>query len=530
MTSTDQPERTAAELIVAQLEALGADLAFGVPGESYLSVLDALHDAARLRYVTCRQEGGAAFAADAHAKLTGRPGIVMVTRGPGALNAAIGVHTAQQDETPMLVFVGLVPRHQRGRDAFQEIDLAAVFGTIAKWVHVLDVAERAAEIVSRAWHLATAGRPGPVVIGLPEDVLDDVVQARLLPPTPPQRTSVGTTTIHEIRALLGGAERPVVVVGGSRWDDAAIALLPGSFPGIPLVTAFRRQDLVDHRHDAFAGWLGLGASPDVALLVRDADVVLVLGDRLDDPTTAGFTLLGLGGDGPALVHVHPDPHELGRVHHPRISVVADPITFLEAWEACEPRDGWADRTARAHAAYSAWRAGGGEQERIARGLRDVLGEDAIVTNGAGNFARPLQRGYGHRRPGRQLAPLSGAMGYGVPAAIAAKLTHPERSVVCVVGDGELMMTSQELATAARERLGITVLVIDNAEFGTIRTHQERRFPGRRSGTALTNPDFVRLAESFGAIAEKVATADEAIAALARSVAMNRLALVHYTGP
>lgn len=529
MTSTDQPERTAAELVVAQLEELGADLVFGVPGESYLSVLDALHDAPRLRYVTCRQEGGAAFAAEAYAKLTGQPGIVMVTRGPGALNAAIGVHTAQQDETPMIVFVGLVPRHQRGRDAFQEIDLAGVFGTIAKWVHVLDVAERAAEIVARAWHMATAGRPGPVVVGLPEDVLDDMVRSRVVARAPLQRTAVDDATMHEIRELVGAADRPVVVVGGSRWTDASIAALPDAFPGIPLVTAFRRQDLVDHRHEEFAGWLGLGSSTDVQLLVRDADVVLVLGDRLDDPTTAGFTLLDIGGDGPALVHVHPDPRELGRVHRPRISVAADPAAFLAAWEPCAVRPGWAERVRGAHEAYAQWRAGGGEQERIARGLREVLGEDAIVTNGAGNFARPLQRGYGHRRPGRQLAPLSGAMGYGVPAAIAAKLVHPDRSVVCVVGDGELMMTAQELATAAREHLGITVLVIDNAEYGTIRTHQERRFPGRRSGTALTNPDFVRLAESFGAIAEKAATADEAIAALARSVAMNRLALVHYTG-
>ncbi len=234
------------------------------------------------------------------------------------------------------------------------------------------------------------------------------------------------------------------------------------------MTAFRRQDLVDHRHERFAGWLGLGASPDVALLVRDADVVVTIGDRLDDPTTSGFTLLDLGDGGPALVHVHPDPYELGRVHHPRVAIVADPASFLAAWEPCAPSPDWAERTRAARAAHVAWRDGGGEQERIARGLREVLGEDAIVTTGAGNFTRPLQRSFKFRRPGRQLAPLSGAMGYGVPAAIAAKLVHPQRSVVCVVGDGELMMTSQELATAAREHLGITVLVVDNAEFGTIR--------------------------------------------------------------
>ncbi len=525
----DLPERTVAQLVVEQLEALGADLAFGVPGESYLSVLDAMVDA-RLRYVTCRQEGGAAFAADAHAKLTGRPGVLMVTRGPGVLNAAIGLHTAQQDDTPLVCLVGLIPRHQRGRDAFQEIDLQAVFGTIAKWVHVLDVGARAPEVIARAWHLALAGRPGPVVVGLPEDILDEVVRASIVAPTPVASASVDAATLAEVHGLIERSARPAVIVGGSRWTDRAIAQLPEAFPGIPLVTAFRRQDLVDHRHEQFAGWLGLGASPDVAQLVRDADVLVVVGDRLDDPTTSGFTLLDIAGGGPTLVHIHPDPHELGRVHLPRVAIAADPASFLAAWQPCEPSPDWAERTRAARTAHVVWREGGGEQERIARGLREVLGEDAIVTNGAGNFARPLQRGYKYRRPGRQLAPLSGAMGYGVPAAVAAKLTHPDRSVVCIVGDGELMMTCQELATAAREHLGITVLVIDNAEFGTIRTHQERRFPGRRSGTALTNPDFVRLAESFGAIAVRTSTAEETIAALARSVAMDRLALVHYTGP
>jgi len=517
--------RTAAQAIVEQLVALGADLAFGVPGESYLAVLDALVDTPELQFITCRQEGGAAFAAEAHGKLTGRPGIVMVTRGPGVTNASIGIHTAQQDETPLLVFVGQVPRHQRGRDAFQELDLRAVFGSICKWVHELDDPQRATDVVARAWTMAISGRPGPVLIGLPEDMLTEPCDAPVRPAAPTPHAAVGEATAAAVRTLLAAAARPVVIAGGSRWSDAAIDLLPATFPGVPLLAAFRRQDLIDHRLPAFAGSLGLGADPALVARVQTADVIVAIGDRLDDSTTNGFTLLDTTGRAAALIHVHPDPDELGRVFTARLAVAAEPEAFLRALgsAAARPADTW---LTDARAGYEAWCGTTGLQDDIVRCLRALLPDDAIVTNGAGNFTRPVQRAYAYRRPGRQLAPISGAMGYGLPAAMAAKLTHPDRAVVCVAGDGDLLMTSQELATIARHGLGVVVLVIDNGSYGTIRTHQERRYPDRPFATALTNPDFVQLAHSYGMAAERTTGVADTVAALDRAVASGRPSLVH----
>ncbi|MDO8361899.1 MAG: thiamine pyrophosphate-binding protein [Actinomycetota bacterium] len=517
---------TTAQQIVRQLVTLGADRAFGVPGESYLAVLDALYDTPELQFVSCRHESGAAFAAEAHGKLTGRPGIVMVTRGPGVANAMVGVHTAQQDETPLLVFVGQVPRHQRGRDAFQEMDLGAVFGSVCKWVHELDDPNRAPEVVARAWAIATSGRPGPVMIGLPEDVLELECSTSVRNAPPPTVASVPAATADDVRDLLAAAERPVAIVGGSRWSTTAIDLLPTTLPGIPLVCGFRRQDLVDHRLPAFAGALGLGADPALTEWLRRADVVLAIGDRLDDPTTTGFTLLDHAGLGAALVHVHPEPRELGRVFTPQLAIATDPEAFLSGLGSVTAQPRWSTWTAAARATYEAWCATGGMLDEIARGMRDLLPDDAIVTNGAGNFTRPLHRSYGYRRPGRQLAPVGGSMGYGLPAAVAAKLAHPDRVVLCFAGDGDLMMTAQELATVAHERLAIIVLVVDNRCYGTIRTHQQRRFPGRQIGTALTNPDFVELARSFGMNAERTTTVDGTLAALARAVEAGSASLVH----
>lgn len=524
-TSPDRP-RTAAVAIVEQLVALGADLAFGVPGESYLAVLDALYDAPQLRFVTCRHENGAAFAAEAHGKLTGRPGLVMVTRGPGVSNASVGIHTAQQDETPLVVLVGQIPRHQRGRDAFQELDLSAVFGSICKWVHELDDPERAPEVIARAWTMALSGRPGPVMIGLPEDVLVEPCSAPLLPAGTAADAAVSPVAIAAVTDLLGAAQRPVAIVGGSRWTDAAIAALPVALPGLPLVTGFRRQDLVDHRGDTFAGALGLGADPALIARVQAADVVIAIGDRLDDPTTNGFTLFDGGMAERRLVHVHPDPNEHGRVFPAAVAIATDPAGFLASLGRVEPVARWSSWTAEARAGYLAWSRTEGLLDTIVRGLRDILPDDAIVTNGAGNFTRPLHRSFTHHRPGRQLAPVSGSMGYGLPAAVAAKLTHPARAVVCVAGDGDLMMTVQELATAAHEQLAIVVLVVDNRAYGTIRTHQERNFAGRPFATALTNPDFVALARSFGMHAERTTGGDDTIAALAAAISSRRAALVH----
>jgi len=471
---------TAARTLVDQLIALGADVAFGVPGESYLAVLDALYDTPRLRFVTCRHEGGAAFAAEAHGKLTGRPGVLMVTRGPGVLNAAVGIHTAQQDETPLLVFVGLVPRHQRGRDAFQELDLGQAFGSICKWVHELDQPSRVPE----------------------------------------------ADTAAEVAFLLGSAARPLAIAGGSRWSEAAIDLLPQVLPGVPLVTGFRRQDLIDHRLPSFAGSLGLGSDPALVARVAAADLVLAVGYRLDDPTTDGFTLFPPPGAGRRLVHVHPEPRELGRVFLPTISIAAEPEAFLRALPPIagdRTRSAW---TAAARAGYVAWSATESVLDEVARGMREVLPDDAIVTNGAGNFTRPLQRSFAYRRPGRQLAPVGGSMGYGLPAALAAKLAHPDRVVVCVAGDGDLLMTAQELATVMLEGAAVVVLVVDNGVYGTIRTHQQRRYPGRPIGTTLSNPDFVTFAMSFGMQAERTTTAPDTVAALRRAVALDRPALVH----
>ena len=481
---------TAARTLVDQLIALGADVAFGVPGESYLAVLDALYDTPRLRFVTCRHEGGAAFAAEAHGKLTGRPGVLMVTRGPGVLNAAVGIHTAQQDETPLLVFVGLVPRHQRGRDAFQELDLGQAFGSICKWVHELDQPSRVPEVVSRAWTIARSGRPGPVMIGLPEDMLDEACESPLVPPTPHPRADVGSDTAAEVAFLLGSAARPLAIAGGSRWSEAAIDLLPQVLPGVPLVTGFRRQDLIDHRLPSFAGSLGLGADPALVARVAAADLVLAVGDRLDDPTTDGFTLFPPPGAGRRLVHVHPEPRELGRVFLPTISIAAEPEAFLRALPPIagdRARSAW---TAAARAGYVAWSATESVLDEVARDMRDVLPDD------------------------------------GLPAALAAKLAHPDRVVVCVAGDGDLLMTAQELATMMLEGAAVVVLVVDNGVYGTIRTHQQRRYPGRPIGTTLSNPDFVTFAMSFGMQAERTTTAPDTVAALRRAVALDRPALVH----
>lgn len=517
---------TVARVLVDQLVACGGDRAFGVPGESFLAVLDALVDTPELSFVSCRHEGGAAFAAEAHAKLTGRPGLLFVSRGPGVLHAATGIHTAQQDETPMVVLVGQLPTRLEGRDAFQEVDLGRVFGSVCTWVHELVDPSRIADVISTAWTVACSGRPGPVMIGLPEDLLEREIGAAVVAPVAAARTAVDEATAREVRDRLAHSERPVVIAGGSRWSAAAIDALPRVLPGLPLITGFRRQDLVDHRLDVFAGALGLGTDPGLVAHVQDADLVVAIGDRLDDPSTNGFTLLGDREPDAPLVHVHPDPRELGRVLRPTLAIAAEPEAFLDALGPVDPRLAWRTWTASARAANEAWARTAGLLDDVVRGLRDLLPDDAIVTNGAGNFTRPLHRSFRYHRPGRQLAPAGGSMGYGLPAAMAAKLAHPDRAVVCVAGDGDLLMTVQELATIAQHELAVVVLVVDNRCYGTIRTHQERRYPGRPIATALTSPDFVGLAESFGMRAERTTSAPETLAALQRSIGADVASLVH----
>jgi acetolactate synthase-1/2/3 large subunit len=526
--------RTGGRILVDQLALHGADLAFGVPGESYIDALDALRDSP-LRYVTCRHEGGAATMAEAYGKLTGAPGICFVTRGPGATQAAVGVHTAYQDGTPLLLLVGQIPRRDAEREAFQEIDYRRMFGPLAKWVAQVDQVERIPELTARAFRIATSGRPGPVVLALPEDVLAETADVPDAAPYAPAQAAPGAAELARARALLADAERPLAIVGGQPWSGAAGAALAAwcEAGGIPLAAAWRCQDYVDNEAACYAGHLGLGADPELRERLRAADVLLVVGARLGDIETGGYTTIAPPGGGRVLIHVHPDPDELGRVYEPALGIVASGPRFAEALRDVEPPEPSTRRAdmAEAHVRYlrtldARTLPGAIETTGVMAALRERLRPDAIVTSGAGNFTVWAHRFYVFRRYRTQLAPLSGAMGYGLPAAIAAKLVHPEREVVCVAGDGDFLMTAQELATARQVGAPVVVLVVDNGMYGTIRMHQERRYPGRVSGTDLANPDFVALAHAFGAHGERVERTADVPAALERALGAGTSAVLH----
>ncbi len=526
--------RAGGRVLVDQLALHGTELVFGVPGESYIAVLDALLDSP-LRYVTCRHEAGAANMAEAYGKLTGRPGVCMVTRGPGATHASVGVHTAFQDGTPMLLLIGQIARGQSEREAFQEVDYRRMFGPLAKWVAQVDDATRIPELVARAYRVATAGRPGPVVLALPEDMLVDRVDVPDAMPFVAAEAEPGRAELERLRDLLGGSRRPLAVVGGLPWSsDAHDALgrwCAGS--GIPVASAWRCQDHVDNHAPCYAGHLGLGADPRLVARLREADVVLVVGARLGDIETAGYTTIEPPGAGRTLIHVHPAPEELGRVYEPTLGIVASGTRFAAALDAVAPLDpsSFGGAMEAAHAEFLDTLEGRPlpgtvDMTAVMGVLRERLDADAILTNGAGNFTVWAHRFYAFRRYRTQLAPISGAMGYGLPAAIAAKLLHPGRQVVCIAGDGDLLMSVQELATAVQAGAAIVVLVVDNGMYGTIRMHQERHYPGRVSGTDLDNPDFVALAESFGCHAERVERTEDAGAALERALAAGRPAVLH----
>jgi acetolactate synthase-1/2/3 large subunit len=528
--------RTGGSLVVAGLVAHGTTHAFGVPGESYLPLLDALHDVAdRLSFVVCRHEGGAATMAEAYGKLTGRPGVVIVTRGPGATNAAIGIHTAAQDSTPMLVLVGQVGSDAVDREAFQEIDYRRMYGSVAKWAAQVDRADRIPEYLSRAFVTAMSGRPGPVVLALPEDVLAARADVPDLPRAEPVRAAADPADVRAAHAALAAARRPLVLVGGSRWDAEACAALRAwaERNALPVACAFRRQDLFDNRHPLYAGDVGIGLNPSLAQRVRDADVLLVLGERLGEMTTQGYTLPSPPLPSQTLVHVHPGVEELGRVYRPAVACCATPGAFVTALAALPdlPAARWRDEGRTAHEAYEAWRAprpvpGDVDLWTIVRWLDETLPDDAVVTNGAGNFATWMHRLFRYRGPGGQLAPYAGAMGYAVPAAIAAKLLHPARTVVAWSGDGDFMMTAQELATAMQYDAAVVFVVIDNGMYGTIRMHQERHYPGRVHGTTLRNPDFAALARAHGAHGETVVRTSDFAPAFARALGCGRAALLH----
>ena len=526
--------RTGGRILVDQLALHGAELAFGVPGESYVDVLDALRDGP-IRYVTCRHEAGAANMAEAYGKLTGRPGICLVTRGPGATQAAVGVHTAFQDGTPLLLLVGQIRRGDAEREAFQEIDYRRMFGPLAKWVAEIDRADRIPELLARAFRVSTSGRPGPVVLALPEDMLAEHADVPDASPYAPAQAAPAPTRLGRVRRLLEAAERPLAVVGGLPWSGEAGAGLAAwcTASGIPVAAAWRCQDYVDNDAACYAGHLGLGADTALRDRLRDADVLLVIGARLGDIETGGYTTIVPPGVGRTLIHVHPDPDELGRVYEPALGIVSSGAAFAESLAELAPLDGTvrAGSLAEAHAAYRATLCGRelpGEIEltRVLGIVRERLPDDAILASGAGNFTVWAHRFYVFRRYGTQLAPISGAMGYGLPAAIAAKLLHPERVVVCLAGDGDLLMSAGELATARQAGADVVVLVVDNGMYGTIRMHQERRFPGRVSGTDLVNPDFAALARSFGWHAERVDRTEDVSAAFDRALGAGRPALLH----
>jgi acetolactate synthase-1/2/3 large subunit len=526
---------TAAELLVACLAEQGCDRIFTVPGESFLPVLDALHRHSTIETVTCRQEGGAAFMACADGTITGRPGVAFVTRGPGATNASIGVHVAFQDSQPMILFVGDVAREMQGREGFQEIDFPAFFGPIAKWAARIDDAARIPEFIARAYATAISGRPGPVVLALPEDMLADAVPG--LAPRPfvhrPAQAPC-PDALAAMLALIGDAASPVAIIGGAGWDARAREYFAAFAErlGIPVATAFRRQDAIPTSSPVYAGNLGYGPNPALAERIKSADLVLAVGARLGEATTDGYTLLTTDHPDQMLIHVHPDPEELNRVYRADLAICATPGEFAESaalWE--DSRVIPFDAGAQANAEWLAFATPGsdGTSLDLARCLaaaRETLPADSVICNGAGNFSGWWHRYWPYAGWPSQLAPTCGAMGYGVPAAIAAKLRLPERCVVAVAGDGDFLMNGQELATAAQYGIDLLVIVIDNGSYGTIRMHQEREFPGRVVATDLANPDFAALARAFGGWAERVETAEEFAGALTGALARTGLRLLH----
>jgi acetolactate synthase I/II/III large subunit len=505
------------QLVVEALRSHRVEMAFSVAGESYLEVLDALFDAPEIRLVTCRQEGGAAFMAEAYGKLTGKPGVLLVTRGPGACNASIGIHTAFQDSTPMVVLVGQVSRHQIDREAFQEVDFRKMFAPLAKWVTQIDMAERVPELINHAFQVATSGRPGPVVVALPEDMLREHCAATVVGPYRAVRAHPGAADLAELRRLLGAAERPIMLVGGSGWTDEACRDIArfAQANNLPVCCSFRRQDIFDNRLPFFAGDLGTGANPALVARVRESDLLLAVGARIGEITSQSYSLLGIPDPGKVLVHIHAAAEELGRVFRPTLAIQSGMPEFAAAAAVLDPvaRPRWSQWREAVRSEYESGlvptaAAGALDLGKIMTWLRDRLPDDAVITSDAGNFSGWPNRFLQYGRPGRQLGPTSGAMGYGVPAAVAAKLVHPDRLVVGFCGDGGFMMTGQELATSLLEGVGPIILVFNNAMYGTIRMHQERRFPGRVVGTALHNPDFVGLARAYGVFGSAVSRTEE----------------------
>ena len=531
---TDQTTVNGGRLLVDCLIAQGADRIFTVPGESFLAVLDALHDAPQIETVICRQEGGAAFMACADGAMTGKPGVCFVTRGPGATNASIGVHVAMQDSQPMLLFIGDVDRGMKDREGFQEVDFSQMFGPLAKLVLRIDNPARIPEYVARAWSTALSGRPGPVVIALPEDMLLEQVSGAMPRPAihrPAQ--AVCPDAMGVLMDMIGDAAAPVAIVGGAGWHAKARDHFTAFAEriGLPVAGAFRRQDAISNASPVWAGNLGYGPSPKLTARIKAADLIIAVGARLGEATTDSYTLVTPDHPGQLLVHIHPDPDELGRVYRPDLAICADMAEFAEAaalWDddllsfdsGAEAHREWLDWTTAKPAPYAL------DMAACVTAMRGALPDDSIICNGAGNFSGWWHRYWHYNGFPTQLAPTAGAMGYGVPAAVAAALRHPERTVVALAGDGDFLMNGQELATAMQYGCDLLVVLVDNSAYGTIRMHQEREFPARVSGTTLHNPDFAALASAYGGWSARVETTAQFTAALAEAQNRKGLRLLH----
>ncbi|MBO6768456.1 MAG: thiamine pyrophosphate-binding protein [Erythrobacter sp.] len=536
MTAPDTPQ--AAQLLVDCLIAQGCDRIFTVPGESFLQVLDGLCRQDTIDVVTCRQEGGVAFMACADGAMTGRPGVAFVTRGPGATNASIGVHVAMQDSQPMILFVGDVDSKMHDREGFQEVDFAAFFGPIAKWAARIDSADRIPEYIARAYSTAISGRPGPVVLALPEDMLSRATNATPRARVERPAQAPCPDAMQAMMALLADAASPIAIIGGAGWNAKARAhfQLFAERLGIPVATAFRRQDAISPSSPVYAGNLGYGPNPKLVERVKQADLILAIGARLGEATTDGYTVPPLTATERKLVHVHPDPNELGSVYPADLAICASMDEFAESaalWDEGAVID--FDAGAEAHAEWQAWATAHPNDHALDMGqavqfMRDTLPADTIICNGAGNFSSWWHRYWRYEGFPTQLAPTCGAMGYGVPAAVSAALRFPQRTVVAVAGDGDFLMNGQELATAVQHNADLIVILVDNSAYGTIRMHQEREFPGedRISATRLANPDFAAVAEAFGGWSARASTTEEFTQALVAAQGRSGLRLIHCT--
>jgi len=534
---TDSPApRTGGQVLIDALKIHGVDTVFCVPGESYLAALDALAGAGnQIRTITCRQEGGAAYMAEAYGKLTGKPGVVMVTRGPGACNASVGVHTGFQDSTPMLVLIGQVARDTEYREAFQEIDYHTFYAPLCKWVAQVESARRLPELVSQAFHRACSGRTGPVALSLPEDMLTETVTVADTRAYQRVQPGVEQGAMDRVRTLLAAAQRPLVIAGGGGWSQAACADLRRFVEAnnLPTGAAFRNQDRLDNHHANYIGPFGVGASPAIGKLIGEADLVIAIGARLGEATTQGYTLLTPPCARQKLVHVHPDPSEPGRVYQADVPICASVECFLREAAAMTPVDhgGWGEWSSRARAAYlddlepTPGLPGDLDMAAVMAHLRACLPANAILTTDAGNFSTWMHRFYQYQSFPSQLGPTNGSMGYGVPAAITARLVHPDRPVVGFVGDGGMLMTGQEIATAVHHNIDPVILVINNNMYGTIRMHQERDYPDHVHATSLSNPDFATWAQSFGAHGECVTRTEEFAPAFERALNAGKVAVI-----